>query len=111
MSTDTALSAPSASGAMDEAQHDEHGLSFATTIKLAVFLAIVTGLETLTYFVDFGVVAHPLIIVLMVIKFAVVVAYFMHLRFDNWLFTLMFMIGIVVSLGVYIVAMLTMGFF
>lgn len=111
MSTDTALVSPAASSDVSETQHEEHGLTFAAAIKLAIFLAIVTGLETLTYFVDFGVVAEPLIIVLMVIKFATVVAYFMHLRFENWLFTLLFMIGIVMSLAVYIAAMFTMQFF
>jgi len=111
VSTDTALVSPAASSDVSETQHEEHGLTFAAAIKLAIFLAIVTGLETLTYFVDFGAVAEPLIIVLMIIKFATVVAYFMHLRFENWLFTLLFMIGIVVALGVYIVALMTLEVF
>lgn len=111
MSTDTALAGPTVSGEVVETQHDEHGLTFGAAVKLAIFLALVTGLETLTYFVDFGAIAHPLIIILMVVKFATVVAYFMHLRFDNWLFTLLFMIGIVMSLAVYLAFMVTMQFF
>jgi len=111
VSTDTALASPTASGDVGESHHDEHGLSFAAAIKLAIFLAVVTGLETLTYFVDFGAIAEPLIIILMIIKFATVVAYFMHLRYENWLFTLLFMIGIVVALGVYLVALITLQVF
>jgi len=111
MSTDSALASPSIAEEVGEVAHDDHDLTFGSVIRIAIFLALVTGLETLTYFVDFGAIADPLIIFLMVVKFATVVAYFMHLRYDNWLFTLLFLIGVVMSVAVYIVAMVTMQFF
>ena len=70
-------------------------------IQIAIFLFIVTGLEVSTYFVDFGGLAVPLLIVLMIIKFAFVVAYFMHLRFDSRLFTALFVTGLTLAFGVY----------
>ena len=101
MSTDTAVTDASSDDAAHD-DHDDHGLTFRNAINIAIFLAIVTFIEVLTYFWDFGVFAEPLLIVLMIIKFAVVVAYFMHLRFDNWLFTALFVAGIVLAVAVYI---------
>ena len=91
--------------------HDEHGLTFRNAINIAIFLAIVTFIEVLTYFWDFGDFAIPLLLVLMVIKFAVVVAYFMHLRFDNWLFTALFVTGVILALAVYLVTLTAFEYF
>ena len=85
----------------DSGEHEHHP-SDLTYIGVAVFLAVVTGLEVLTYFIDFGVLAVPLLIILMVIKFAFVVAWFMHLRFDNRLFAWLFTAGLLLALTVYI---------
>ena len=106
MSTDTATLDHEA----EDAHGDDHGahLTFSGAVKVAIFLAVVTGLETLTYFVDFGAVANPAIVIMMIVKFAVVVAYFMHLKFDNKMFTLLFMIGIVMALAVYIATLLSL---
>ncbi len=86
-----------------EADHDDHGahLTFSGAIKIAIFLALITGIETLTYFLDFGGLAKPVIIIMMLVKFTAVAAYFMHLRFDNWMFTFLFVVGIVLTLIVY----------
>ncbi|MEZ5281045.1 MAG: cytochrome C oxidase subunit IV family protein [Acidimicrobiales bacterium] len=96
MSNDTAT--------VEHAEHTEHGehkdhLSFSGAIKVAIILAIITFIETMTYFVDFGAAAEPVIIVAMILKFATVVGYFMHLKFDNKMFTFLFMVGIVLTLG------------
>jgi cytochrome c oxidase subunit 4 len=107
MSTDTAVAdAGIHEGDHDDHDHEDHGLTFQNAIKIAIFLALVTLVEVLTYFWDFGDVAVPLLIVLMVIKFGVVVAYFMHLRFENVLFTALFVAGLVLAVAVYL-AMLT----
>ena len=111
MSTDTAVADTSAETGHDgHDDHDDHGLTFRNAINIAIFLAIVTFVEVLTYFWDFGVVAEPLLIVLMIIKFAVVVAYFMHLRFDNWLFTALFVAGIILAVAVYIATLTAMNY-
>jgi len=80
-------------------------------VKIALILAVFTALETSTYYIDFGWFAIPLLIVLMVIKFVTVVSYFMHLKFDNRLFSWMFYSGVLLAVGVYCAALATFEFF
>ena len=98
--TDTA--APELASEEHEDGHDGHPSDWFY-IQIAIFLFIVTALEVSTYFVDFGGLAIPVLIVLMIIKFAFVVAFFMHLRFDSQLFTALFITGLILALGVYFV--------
>ena len=85
----------------------------ATFIKVAIFLAIVTALETSTYWWPEALhtVAMVTLLVLMTIKFFVILLWFMHLKFDSKLFSLMFYIGLVLAVGCYMVALLTFRFF
>ena len=98
--------------AHDDTQHD-HGLSDLGYVKIAIALAIVTAIEVaLSYTQDqLGALFLPLLLILMGIKFFSVVLYFMHLKFDNRLFSLMFYIGIVLAVGCYCVALASMHFF
>jgi cytochrome c oxidase subunit 4 len=80
-------------------------------IKIALILAVVTAIEVAAYYVkglSDGVLSAALLI-MMVIKFALVGLWFMHLRFDSKLFRRLFIVGIVLALGVYTAAMATMG--
>ncbi len=98
----------------DQHPHDEHhGLTDLGYIKVAAALAIITGIEVaISYMVDdLGVLFLPLLLGLMVIKFFSVVLYFMHLKFDNKLFTLLFYMGLFLAVGVYIIALFTFKFF
>ena len=104
------------SGTTDEKQHDatehhEHGMSDAGYIKIALILAVLTALEVSTHYVDFGPFFMPSLIILMIIKFVMVVSYFMHLKFDNKIFSYMFYIGLGLALAVYFVALATFKFF
>ena len=89
----------------------EHGMSDAGYIKIALILAAITALEVSTYYVDFGPLFLPSLIIMMVVKFFIVVSYFMHLKFDNKLFSLMFYIGLGLALFVYFTALATFKFF
>ncbi|MGA0220468.1 MAG: cytochrome C oxidase subunit IV family protein, partial [Ilumatobacteraceae bacterium] len=93
--------------------HQEHGLSDLGYVKIAIALAIVTAIEVaLSYTQDqLGALFLPLLLILMGIKFFSVVLYFMHLKFDNRLFSVMFYIGIVLAVGCYCVALASMHFF
>ena len=82
-------------------EHHDHGLSDVGYIKVAVLLAVLTAAEVMTYFFDFGPLEVPSLLILMVVKFWIVVAYFMHLRFDNKLFTWIFVGGLVLAVAVY----------
>lgn len=83
-------------------------------IKVAIGLAILTALEVVLYYVedDLGTsVTIPTLLVMMVVKFAVVGAYFMHLKFDSPIFRRLFYAGLALAVGVYLATMVSMQFF
>ena len=76
-----------------------------TYIKIAVFLAVITLIEVVIYYLESsGSILVPALIVLSVIKFVTVVAYFMHLKFDDrrlgWIFTFGFLLAAAVFIAV-----------
>lgn len=89
----------------------EHGMSDAGYVKIAIILALITGLEVSTYYVDFGPLFMPSLIIMMVVKFVMVVSYFMHLKFDSKIFSFLFYVGLGLALFVYITALATFKFF
>ena len=80
-------------------------------IKIALWLALLTALETSTYWIDLGWAATPALIIMMTIKFFMIVMVFMHLKFDSPLFSLMFYLGLGLAIVVYCVALSTFQFF
>jgi cytochrome c oxidase subunit 4 len=80
-------------------------------IIVALILAAITALETSTYWVDFGPLFMPALLTMMVIKFVMVVSLFMHLKFDNKLFSYLFYAGLLLAIFVYVVALATFRFF
>lgn len=93
-----------------EAGHAKH-LPDRSFIGIAFFLVVMTGIEVSTYFWDYGGFATPLLLTLMVIKFGVVVAYFMNLRFDYRLLTWVFCAGLVLATVVYLAVLLMFQYF
>lgn len=89
----------------------EHGLSTVGYVRIALILAAITGLEVSTYYVDFGRLFLPALLIMMAIKFVMVVSYFMHLKFDNKMFSWLFYSGLVLAVGVYCAALATFKFF
>jgi cytochrome c oxidase subunit 4 len=91
--------------------HGEHGHPDEVVyIKVAIILAIITAAEVATYYIE-GLKGTPLILILLVmavIKFALVVLFFMHLRFDNPLFMRLFVVGLLLAIGVYVIALATL---
>jgi cytochrome c oxidase subunit 4 len=94
-----------------ETHEAEHGMSNAGYVRIALILAAITALEVSTYYVDFGPFFMPSLMIMMVIKFLMVVSYFMHLKFDNKLFSWIFYAGLILAIGVYCVALATFHFF
>ena len=95
----------------DTTHEKQHGMSDAGYIRIAIILAAITGLEVSTYYVDFGALFMPALLIMMVIKFVMVVSYFMHLKFDNKLFSFLFYAGLVLAVGVYAAFLATFKFF
>jgi cytochrome c oxidase subunit 4 len=81
-------------------------------IGVAVVLALVTAVEVGLYYTSLaGVALVSLLVGLAAVKFGMVAAYFMHLKFDGRLLRRLFGTGIVLAGGVYTVALLTMDVF
>ena len=98
--------------AHDTTTHEtEHGMSNAGYVRIDVILAAITALEVSTYYVDFGPFFMPALMIMMVVKFLMVVSYFMHLKFDNRLFSWLFYAGLILAITVYVIALSTFKFF
>ena len=101
-----------------DGEHDQHEEGHAhpsdwAYVKIAVVLALVTGLEVFTYFetvLDWGAFLVPSLIFMMIVKFYLVATWFMHLRFDSRLFAKMFTAGLILAVGVYVVTLAAFEF-
>jgi cytochrome c oxidase subunit 4 len=92
--------------------HGTHEHSDLRYVKVALALAIITGLEvSLTYMHFLGKAFLPVLLVLMVIKFVTVVLEFMHLRTDDRMFKMLFWSGLILAVVVYGAALLTFKVF
>jgi cytochrome c oxidase subunit IV len=102
-------------GAPLEPHHEAHQKthpSDSTYIKVALVLGVLTAVEVSTYYwekASTGVLVAVLF-PLMIIKFGVVIAYFMHLRYDNPLFRRVFLFGLLLAVVVYLIYMTTLQF-
>ncbi len=95
-----------------DGEHGEHDhVSDNNYIVIAVILAVITAAEVAASYIDLGPAFIPLLLFMMAVKFFIVASFFMHLRFDNRIFTWCFYGGLALAVGVYIVALLTFGFF
>ena len=86
-----------------QVDHKDH-LGDWDYVKIALVLAAITAVEVFTYFeslLDWGKVLIPALLVMMVVKFWVVAAYFMHLKGDFKLFTHLFFGGLVLAVVVF----------
>ncbi|MDQ3547294.1 MAG: cytochrome C oxidase subunit IV family protein, partial [Chloroflexota bacterium] len=67
-------------------------------VLIAAILAIITAIEVATFYIESLESALVYILIpLSVLKFVIVVGYYMHLKFDNKLFTWLFATGMVVG--------------
>ena len=98
-------------GHTDHSHDESHGASDKQYVVIALILAALTAIEVSTYYVDFGPLFMPTLFVLMTVKFVIVVSYFMHLKFDNRLFSFLFYTGLGLALFCYIAALATFKFF
>jgi cytochrome c oxidase subunit 4 len=82
-------------------------------VGIALILALITAAEVGTFYLEdeLGGWLIPALLVMMVVKFAMVAGWFMHLRFDSNLFTRMFVSGVLLAVGVYLAMLATFQFF
>lgn len=82
-------------------------------IKIALILAALTAAEVATFYVEeeLGALLIPLLLGMMVVKFFIVAAWFMHLRFDSKLFSRVFVAGLLLAVAVYMGFLATFEYF
>ncbi|MDJ0952375.1 MAG: cytochrome C oxidase subunit IV family protein [Acidimicrobiia bacterium] len=79
---------------------------------IALFLGVVTAVEVAVPYIEaLDPVRVPLLIVLAIIKFGTVVAFFMHLRYDKKLYRTLFLFGVIGVIPLFVVVLLTMHAF
>ncbi|MEO1062643.1 MAG: cytochrome C oxidase subunit IV family protein [Actinomycetota bacterium] len=92
-----------------DAHHDAHAgnhLSDWEYIKIGIVLAVLTAIEVALFYFPPGAAEVPALLILMVVKFAIVAAYFMHLKGDKPVLTQVFVGGLVLAIVVYIAVFL-----
>ncbi len=94
--TATHVAAPPDAAVHDAAAGGMHHPTQKAYWLIALILGVVTALEVAVAYIDaLRPVLAPLLIALGAIKFAIVVAFFMHLKFDRPLFRSLFLIGVI----------------
>jgi cytochrome c oxidase subunit 4 len=90
---------------MSDAAHAHDHPSDRTYVGIAAILAGVTAIEVALSYIKLGNANAPLLLLGMVIKFGVVAAFFMHLRFDSKLLRRLFISGLVLAIFCYVAAL------
>jgi cytochrome c oxidase subunit 4 len=101
--------------------HDDHHTpKDALFIKIAVILAVITGVEVAWSYLpwsDWGeggaIVFAELggLLIMMAVKFYIVAAFFMHLKFDSKILTRVFYAGLALAIAVYLAVLATFEIF
>ena len=80
-----------------------HHPSFKQYVLVAMILFVITIVEFFAIWPDpdrIGAAKLPVLIILSAIKFAIVIMFYMHLKFDHRMFTMFFMAGLILAFGV-----------
>ncbi len=93
------------------ARHRAHP-SDAQYMLIALILAVITAIEVgVSYAKGLGDAAAPLLLILAATKFAIVVGFFMHLRFDSVILRRVFATGIALAIAIYLITFFMLGVF
>lgn len=94
----------------DGMDHDHDHPSDRSYVMIALGLAVLTAVEVLLFVLEdwidenLGIAWVKIaLVLLMVVKFWIVGAYFMHLKFDNKILTQLFMFGLILAVAVYFI--------
>jgi cytochrome c oxidase subunit 4 len=96
---------------IDELRAEGHHPTPRQYVKVAIVLFVVTAFEVAIYYIEaLGSLLVPLLLLFAVIKFVLVVLWFMHLRFDSRLFRRLFVTGMAFALIVFAIVLATFFF-
>lgn len=107
LTTETATDTPVKGVSGGRKKHDEHGhLTDFGYVSIFIVLAIITAVEVAFSYID---MPTPVFLIalfaMMIVKFYLVAAEFMHLKYDHGHFTKLFVTGLVLAVGVYMIFM------
>jgi cytochrome c oxidase subunit IV len=100
---------------MADTAHDPHGAhqthaSVGFYWMIAAVLGIITAMEVAIFYIPaIGGALVPSLLVLSAAKFLLVVMFFMHLKFDSWWFSSLFVAGL--SLAIFMVVALVVLYY
>jgi|TARA_B100000809_G_scaffold231310_1_gene246367 cytochrome c oxidase subunit 4 len=93
-------------------QHEAAHPTPGTYFKIAMVLSILTAIEVGIFYLEFlsyGII--PILVLLSGAKFILVCMYYMHLKFDDRIFSTMFVAGLITAAGVTLALMTLFSFF
>ena len=80
-------------------------------ITIAVILTAITAIEVMVYYLEaLRPLLPPILIALSAVKFALVVMFYMHLKFDHPIFTGMFLFGLATAIFTFVGFLALFGF-
>ena|SRR5437867_6931568 len=80
-------------------------------ITIAVVLSAITAIEVAVWYINaLRPVLPPILIALSAVKFALVVMFYMHLKFDHPIFTGMFLFGLATAIFTFVGFLALFGF-
>ena len=80
---------------------DQHHASTGTYVVVAVILTLITGMEFASIYIrQLTPILVPLLVVMSAAKFALVVLFFMHLRYDSRTLSVVFAGSLAVAIGI-----------
>jgi len=91
-----------------EAAHSEKHPSAREYIAIGLVLGAITAAEVALYYID---ISRNLLLtalaIMSIAKFTLVVMWFMHLKFDNKLFTYLFLLGLLGAIALFTIVLVT----
>ena len=94
-------------------EHPRHP-STKEYVRIAIVLGMITAVEVAIYYIDW-VRGHgmliPLLFLFAIVKFSLVVLWFMHLRFDSRTYARFFVMGLAGAITLFLIVLLIFGTF
>ena len=93
---------------MTSSHQEGHHPTFKQYVLVAIILFAITIVEFVLIWPRAGIVESlgysklPLLAILSAIKFAIVIAFYMHLKFDHNIFSRMLILGIILATGTFL---------
>jgi cytochrome c oxidase subunit IV len=80
-------------------------------VRIGVILAVLTGFEIATSYLVDGAIQIVLLFTGMVLKFSIVVLWYMHLKFDSRMYSRFFVMGVAGAVTLYAVVLMSFRVF